>query len=98
MKRGRFSFIEYMIAFAFLAIIGSYALRFIYREEIRAWERSLEPEKYFVTVPLFLFLLSVYWRRSVKEARASGQPVVRPWVWVLAAFGIALACAGILAL
>lgn len=96
MKGGRFSFIEYIIALAVLLLIGSFAFRIIYREQIRAWEQSLEPEKYFVTVPVFLVLLYLYWQRSVKEAQALGQPVVRPWVWVTAAFGIALACAGIL--
>src|SRR5688572_18169477 len=91
-----FSLIEYLVALAILLIVGSFALRIMYGEQIRAWEQSLGPGRYFVTVPLFLLLLYLYWQRSAKEAQKLGQPIVRPWVWATAAVGISLACLGIL--
>jgi ABC-type Fe3+-siderophore transport system permease subunit len=97
MKGGRFTLIEFLIALATLSIIGTFALRIIYGRQLHEWEQSLGPGRYFVTVPIFLFLLYLYWQRSAKEARALGQPVVRTWVWVTAALGIVAACAVTLA-
>lgn len=97
MKGGRFTLIEYIAALAVLLIVSSFALRLIYGEQIRAWEHSLGPGRYFVTVPLFLFVLYLYWKRSAEEAQELGQPVVRPWIWATAAAGISVACLGILA-
>jgi hypothetical protein len=46
MKIGHYTFIEYMVALAVLLIVGSFAFRIIYQEEIRAWEESLGPESH----------------------------------------------------
>jgi len=89
--------IEYLLALAMLSIVGTFALRIIYGRQLLEWEQSLGPGRYFVTVPVFLFLLYRYWQRSAKEAQALGQPVVRAWVWVTVALGIVAACAAILA-
>ena len=96
MKLRGYAFIEYMIALAVLLIVGTYALRIIYGQQIRAWEAAtFGPYRYFVIVPLFALLLFLYWRRSVRDAEELGQPVVRSWVWAVAGIGLLLACAGL---
>lgn len=80
MKGKCFALIEYVTVLAVLLVIATFVLRIVYGAEIREWELSFGPEKYFVIGPLYLLVLYSYWQRSAKEAKELGQPVVRPWV------------------
>lgn len=97
MKRAGYTFIECVIALAILLLVGTFVLRIVYGQQLRVWEtETFGPYRYFVIVPLFMLVLSGYWRRSVKEAAELRQPVVRSWVWAVAGLGILLACVGLL--
>ncbi len=95
MKIGRYTAIEYAIAFAFFLLLASFPLRYFYGAEIREWEQSLGLASYFVIVPLFLNVIWGRWSDSSRAAKGRGQPVVRPWVWAVAVEGIGVAGLGI---
>lgn len=92
MKLPKYTLIEYMIAFGIIAIAGIFVLRIIYAKQIYAWEQSLGPGRYFVTVPLAGLLVFSWWRRSERAAAKLDRPVIGrgTWFFVAISFGVVL--------
>jgi len=86
-----YTVIEWVLAAAFLLLVGSFAARLTWAPEIQAFEDSLfgalglpNSWKYVLTVPLAAYWFWSVYARERSKAQAAGVPVVRPAVAIAA--------------
>ena len=90
----RFTLIEWVVALVVLLFVA----RFIWAEEVVRFEDGLFESlglgggaKYFITVPMAVFLLYLLYKREKEKSSQAGQKLVRPQVLIISIALVVLA-------